>query len=138
MALSDAAIRAAKAGPAQFKLFDEGGLFLLVRPSGGKLWRLKYRHQGKEQQLSIGRYPDVGLKEARERRDQARKWVYLANQFFGIFSIAQPIQLNNMLPLKLFQRLHGRIEREAYSKQFLLPGDLLFLVFAGARDRGER
>lgn len=75
MALSDAAIRAAKAGETQFKLFDEGGLFLIVRPSGGKLWRLKYRHQGKEQQLSIGRYPDVGLKEARERRDQARKQI---------------------------------------------------------------
>lgn len=75
MALSDAAIRAAKAGAAQFKMFDEGGLFLIVRPSGGKLWRLKFRHQGKEQQLSIGRYPDVGLKEARERRDQARKLI---------------------------------------------------------------
>lgn len=73
MALSDAAIRAAKPEGAQYKLFDGGGLFLLVRPSGGKLWRLKYRHLGKEQQLSIGRYPDVGLKEARERRDQARK-----------------------------------------------------------------
>ena len=73
MALSDAAIRAAKVEKAQFKLYDEGGLFLIVKPSGGKLWRLKYRRLGKEQQLSIGRYPDVGLKEARERRDQARK-----------------------------------------------------------------
>ncbi|ODT62886.1 MAG: integrase [Phenylobacterium sp. SCN 69-14] len=73
MALTDAAIRAAKPAAAQFKLFDGGGLFLIVRPSGGKLWRLKYRHHGKEQQLSIGRYPEVGLKEARERRDEARK-----------------------------------------------------------------
>lgn len=72
MALTDAAIRAAKAGAAQYKLFDEGGLFLIVRPSGGKLWRLKYRHQGKEQQLSLGVFPDVGLKEARKRRDDAR------------------------------------------------------------------
>lgn len=73
MALSDAAIRAAKAGEKQYKLHDGGGLFIIVRPSGGKLWRLKYRHLGKEQQLTIGAYPDVGLKEARERRDQARK-----------------------------------------------------------------
>ncbi len=73
MALSDAAIRSAKAGGAQFKLYDEGGLFLIVKPSGGKLWRLKYRRVGKEQQLTIGRYPDVGLKEAREKRDAARK-----------------------------------------------------------------
>jgi integrase len=73
MALSDAAIRAAKPAGTQFKLYDEGGLFLLVRPSGGKLWRLKYRHLGREQQLSIGQYPDVGLRQARERRDEARR-----------------------------------------------------------------
>ncbi len=73
MALSDAAIRAAKPAKAQFKLYDEGGLFLIIRPSGGKLWRLKYRHLGKEQALSLGQYPDVGLKLARERRDEARK-----------------------------------------------------------------
>jgi len=73
MALSDTAIRATKPGATQFKLYDEGGLFLIVRPSGGKLWRLKYRHMGKEQALSLGQYPDVGLKQARERRDEARK-----------------------------------------------------------------
>jgi hypothetical protein len=73
MALSDAAIRAAKAGEKQYKLHDGGGLFVIVRPSGGKLWRLKYRYQGKEQQLTIGVYPDVGLKDARDRRDEARK-----------------------------------------------------------------
>ncbi len=59
----------------QFKLYDGSGLFLIVRPSGGKLWRFKYRHVGKEQQLTIGRYPDVGLKEARDRRDKARKTI---------------------------------------------------------------
>lgn len=72
MALSDTRIRAAKAGSVQYKLYDEGGLFLIVKPSGGKLWRLKYRHQGKEQQLSIGVFPAVGLKDARKRRDEAR------------------------------------------------------------------
>jgi integrase len=75
MALSDAAIRAAKAKPKQYKLHDEGGLFLLVRSSGGKLWQLKYRHLGKEQLLSVGIYPDVGLKEARKRRDAAREMI---------------------------------------------------------------
>jgi hypothetical protein len=73
MALSDAAIRAAKPGQAQFKLYDEGGLFMIVKPSGGKLWRLKYGHVGKEQQLTIGRHPYVGLKDARDKRDEARK-----------------------------------------------------------------
>ncbi len=75
MALSDASVRTAKAGAAQYKLFDERGLFLIVRPSGGKLWRLKYRYLGKEQQLTIGVFPDVGLKEARRRRDEARQQI---------------------------------------------------------------
>lgn len=75
MALSDAQIRAAKPASKQFKLYDEGGLFLIVKPSGGKLWRLKYRHLGKEQQLSLGVFPAIGLKEARKRRDQAREQI---------------------------------------------------------------
>ena len=75
MALTDTAIRAAKARPKQYKMADGGGLFVLVRPSGGKLWQLKYRHMGKEQLLSLGQYPDVGLKEARDGRDKARKLV---------------------------------------------------------------
>lgn len=75
MALSDAAIRAAKPGEKQYKLFDSGGLFLIIKPSGGKLWRLKFRHLGKEQQLTIGIFPDVGLKEARQRRDVARQQI---------------------------------------------------------------
>ncbi|MGH7016668.1 MAG: tyrosine-type recombinase/integrase [Caulobacteraceae bacterium] len=73
--MSDASVRAAKPRPTQYKLFDEGGLFVIVRPTGGKLWRLKFRHAGKEQQLSLGVFPDVGLKEARVRRDQARRQI---------------------------------------------------------------
>jgi len=72
MALSDTGIRSAKVRPKQYKLHDEGGLFLIVKPSGGKLWRFKFRHMGKEQQLSVGTFPNVGLKEARKRRDEAR------------------------------------------------------------------
>jgi len=55
------------------KLFDERGLYLEVSPSGGKWWRLKYRFDGKEKRLSLGVYPDVGLKDARARRDSARR-----------------------------------------------------------------
>jgi integrase len=72
MALTDTAIRNAKHGPKPIKLFDERGLFLLLQPSGGKLWRLKYRFLGKEKKLSLGIYPDVSLKVARTRRDEAR------------------------------------------------------------------
>lgn len=62
----------AKPGAKQYKLFDEKGLFLLVTPTGGKWWRLKYRFAGKEKQLSLGVYPQIGLKEARARRDLFR------------------------------------------------------------------
>lgn len=72
MPLTDTAIRNAKPKVKPRKIFDERGLFLLVQPSGGKLWRLKYRYLGKEKKLSLGRYPDVSLKMARERRDEAR------------------------------------------------------------------
>lgn len=72
MALTDTAIRNAKPGPKPIKLFDERGLFILLQPSGGKLWRLKYRYAGKEKKLSLGIYPDVSLKVARARRDEAR------------------------------------------------------------------
>ena len=85
MSLTDAAIRSAKPGAKPIRLFDSGGLYLEVAPSGGKWWRLKYRIDGKEKRLSLGTYPDVPLagrkvKEsgtwidgARERRDKARQ-----------------------------------------------------------------
>lgn len=75
MPLSDTAIRNAKPGSKPTKLFDERGLFLLVTPSGGKWWRFRYKFDGKEKLLSLGVYPDVGLKIARERREAARKLV---------------------------------------------------------------
>jgi len=72
MPLSDTAIRSAKPGAKDTKLSDERGLYLLVAKGGGKLWRFKYRYEGKEKKLSFGSYPDVPLKEARRRRDEAR------------------------------------------------------------------
>ncbi|OFZ88023.1 MAG: integrase [Betaproteobacteria bacterium RIFCSPLOWO2_12_FULL_62_58] len=71
--LTNTAIQKAKPRAKAFKLFDGGGLYLEVSPTGGKWWRLKYRFDGKEKRLSLGVYPDVGLKDARERRDEARK-----------------------------------------------------------------
>lgn len=78
MPLSDTAIRKAKPGDKPLKLTDEKGLFLLVTPSGGrkskalKWWRLRYTFAGKEKMLSLGTYPEVSLKDARGRRDEAR------------------------------------------------------------------
>ena len=73
MSLTDTAVRNAKPGAKPAKLFDERGLFLIVTPAGGKWWRLKYRFDNKEKLLSLGVYPDVGLRDARARRDAARK-----------------------------------------------------------------
>lgn len=73
MPLTDSAIRTAKPAEKPVRMFDGGGLYLEVSPAGGKLWRLKYRFEGKEKRLSFGSYPDVPLKAARERRDEARK-----------------------------------------------------------------
>jgi hypothetical protein len=75
MALTDVAIRNAKRGEKPVKLADDGGLHLLVSPSGGKLWLVKYRIDGKEKQLAIGAYAAIGLAEARRRRDEARQLV---------------------------------------------------------------
>ena len=73
MALSDTKIKKAKPSEKQIKLFDGGGLFLLVTPQGSKLWRLKYRHGGKEKLLALGTYPTVSLADARRKRDEARR-----------------------------------------------------------------
>lgn len=78
MPLTDTAIRNARPTDKTQKLFDGGGLYLEVTPKGGKYWRLKYRFSGKEKRLSLGVYPEITLKDARLRRDDARK--LLANQ----------------------------------------------------------
>jgi integrase len=73
MPLTNTAIRNAKPGDKTIKLYDEHGLYMELSPNGGKWWRLKYRYSGKEKRLSLGVYPDVSLKDARDRRDEARK-----------------------------------------------------------------
>lgn len=71
--LADTAVRNAKPKDKPYKLGDKKGLFLLIHPNGSKYWRMKYRYGGKEKLLALGVYPDVGLREARDRRDEARK-----------------------------------------------------------------
>jgi integrase len=73
--LSDVRVRTAKPGDKNRKLFDGLGLYLLITPGGGKGWRFKYRFGGKEQLLSLGTYPEVGLKQAWEKRDAVRQEV---------------------------------------------------------------
>lgn len=73
--LNESRIRAAKPKQKPYKLRDGRGLHLLVTPTGSRLWRLRYRHANRETMLSLGAYPDVSLKTARERRDQQRKLI---------------------------------------------------------------
>jgi integrase len=72
MSLTDTAVKNAKPGAKTVKLFDGGGMYLEVAPSGGKWWRLKYRHLGKEKRLSLGTYPETTLKAARENAQAAK------------------------------------------------------------------
>lgn len=73
MPLSDLSVRNAKPGTKAVRLYDAGGLYLEVAPSGSKLWRWKYRFNEKEKRLALGKYPDTSLKDARGKRDAARK-----------------------------------------------------------------
>ena len=78
MPLSDAALRAAKPAEKAYRMYDTNGLYVEVTTAGGKLWRLKYRFDGKEKRLALGSYPAVSLKDARARLEEARK--LLANE----------------------------------------------------------
>ena len=72
MPLKDTNCRNAKPQDKPYRLYDEQGLYLEVQPNGGRYWRLKYRFLGKEKRLALGVYPEVGLQEARRKRDDAR------------------------------------------------------------------
>ncbi len=73
MALTDTTCKNIKPSDKPRKMADGGGLYLEIMPSGSKYWRLKYRFNGKEKRLAFGVYPEVSLKDAREKRDNARK-----------------------------------------------------------------
>lgn len=75
MALTATAVKAAKAKRKQYRLYDERGLYLQVSPSGGKYWRFKYRVDGRERVLALGVFPEIGLADARDRREAARRLV---------------------------------------------------------------
>jgi len=73
MSLKDLEIRRLSARPKAYKVADALGLYLQVQPSGTKLWKMKYRFHGYERKLAFGRYPEVSLAKARQRRDEARQ-----------------------------------------------------------------
>jgi len=73
MKLTDTQIKRLKPNTRPYKVSDGGGLFLWVTPSGGKIWRWTYRHEGRAKLMTFGKYPDVPLALARERHAEARK-----------------------------------------------------------------
>ena len=73
--ITDPKVKNAKPQAKEYKIFDGGGLYLLVTPTGGKLWRMKYRVGGKEKLLSLGAYPEISLEKARTKRLEARKLI---------------------------------------------------------------
>jgi hypothetical protein len=75
MRLNDTIVRKTKPDDKPRKLFDGGGLYLLVNPNGSRWWKMKYRFNGVEKMLSFGVYPTISLKLARERREAARRQI---------------------------------------------------------------
>lgn len=73
VALTVTAIKAARGRDKPYKLTDSEGLYLLISPGGSRCWRMNYRHHGKQKTLAFGTWPSIGLADARERRDMARK-----------------------------------------------------------------
>ncbi|PKP99939.1 MAG: hypothetical protein CVT74_06040 [Alphaproteobacteria bacterium HGW-Alphaproteobacteria-13] len=73
MSLTHIQISNAKPRKTAYKLTDADALYLMVRPNGSKLWRMNYRHLGRQKTLYFGSWPDVGIADARELRDAARK-----------------------------------------------------------------
>ncbi|MFO0388377.1 MAG: tyrosine-type recombinase/integrase [Alphaproteobacteria bacterium] len=73
MPLTDTAVKNAKAKTKPYKLTDGDGLYLLIKPNGGKYWRFKYLYVGKEKLLALGTYPEISLNDARDKRLAARK-----------------------------------------------------------------
>jgi len=71
--LTDVFLRKLKPTGKVQKHSDGGGLFLHIAPAGGKLWRMAYRYDGKQKTLSFGAYPAVSLKDARQKRDEAKE-----------------------------------------------------------------
>ena len=71
--LTDTTIRKATAKEKKYKLYDGGGLILLVTPTGSKLWKFKYRFNNKEKEYALGGYPIITLAKAREKRDELKR-----------------------------------------------------------------
>lgn len=110
--LTDRACRSAQPREKDWKLSDSGGLYLLIKPSGFKSWRLKYRFGGKEKQLTFGPFPLLGLGAAREMRDEAKRQLLAAVDPGKKAAAARAQRLGVAPPVNTFKaaamRWHGQ------------------------------
>ena len=100
--LTDTEVRSAKPQDKQYKLFDGGGLFLLVTPQGGKLWRCKYRYDNKEKLLTFGAYPEISLADVLDRKFQPI-W-----PFQHLLKISEPVKREEKRTGAVNNRCFGR------------------------------
>lgn len=125
--LTDTTVKAAKPREKPYKLFDEKGLYLLVRNTGSRLWRFKYRLLKKEKLLALGSYPDVSLKLARERRDEARRQVAGKVDPSALRKAERVADANSFeaVALEYLERQRQKLARTSFAKGHWLLVDLL-------------
>lgn len=110
--LTDTEIKSAKPREKEYKIFDGGGLYMTITPDGGKRWRLKFIFDGKEKRLSLGIYPDIDLRTAREKRDELRKLI-----------------ANGIDPSEQRKEHKATIEAKAIEKQATITGQFHIIAY---------
>lgn len=138
MPLSDRQINNLKASEKPFKVADGGGLHLLVTSTGGKLWRMAYRYNGKQKLLSFGSYPAVSLADARDKRDSAKKILASGSDpsvQAKIDKVTKLIEGENTFA-KIAEELLSKNEREGKADTTLLKKR--WLLSLAAPDIGNR
>lgn len=136
MPLTDVKIRQAKPGTASIKLTDSAGLHLEVKPSGSKLWRYRYRLDGKENTFAIGSYPEISLADARAERDAAREHVRAGRHPSHVRQTEKATQLaenRNTVKAVTLEYIEKRLAKrtEAYRGQFLRAFESNVFPFIG-------
>ena len=112
MPLTQIALKNAKPKAKTYRLYDSGGLLIEIRPNGGKYWRWKYYFQKKEKRMALGVFPDVGLKDARLARDEAK--LLLAK---GIDPVAEK-QAKKQRDIEMAERSFAAVAHEWFVKFF--------------------
>jgi integrase len=132
--LTDTAIKAAKPRQKPYKLKDERGLYLLVQPTGGRLWRLRFYTAGRESMVSLGAWPDVPLKLARERREEARQLIARGENPSTQRKADRDARADTFkaVALEWLEKQQHKMSESSYAKSKWLLEDLLF-PFIGAK-----